>query len=77
MVNINQRGMALIPALTISLAVFLLGFAAMYISEMGYRSISAEARWQMLEKVATGQAKKFAVDVINGTKNVKAQFQEV
>lgn len=63
----NSRGMALIPTLTISLVALLLGFAAMYISEMGYRSISAEARWQMLEKVATGQAKVFANKIINGT----------
>lgn len=64
----NNRGMALIPTLTISLVALLLGFSAMYVSEMGYRSISAEARWQMLEKIATGQAKKFVADVIGGSK---------
>lgn len=64
----NGRGMALIPTLTISLVALLLGFSAMYVSEMGYRSISAEARWQILEKVATGQLKSFASQIVSGTR---------
>lgn len=68
MSKINSRGMALIPTLTISLVALLLGFSAMYISEMGYRSISAEAKWQMLEKAATSKIKEFGLDISRGTR---------
>ncbi|MCX7738184.1 MAG: hypothetical protein N2Z80_02045 [Hydrogenothermaceae bacterium] len=66
---VKERGIALVPTLMVSLVTLLFGFSAMYISEMAYRSISAEARWQILEKAATSEIKKFGLDLVTGKKS--------
>mgnify|MGYP001773396894 CR=1 FL=1 len=63
----GERGFILVTTLVIFLVLFILGAAAMYISEVGFRIHRAETRWQALEKASNSGLMKYASDVIKGT----------
>lgn len=50
--NKRERGFALGMALVLGLAILIMGLAGAFMSEMGFRSLSAEARWHVVEKAA-------------------------
>ncbi len=48
----RQKGFALATVLILGVALFVMGLGAMYMSEMGFRSVYSEQRWHMGEKAA-------------------------
>ncbi|MDW8095741.1 MAG: hypothetical protein RMI51_02955 [Aquificaceae bacterium] len=63
----REKGFALLPALVISTAVLIMGMGAMYMSEMGFRSVSAEHRWLLLEKSANAGLMQTVGDIANNS----------
>ncbi len=63
----SDKGFVLVAVLVTSVVVFVLGVAGMYISQIGYASISAEQRFQIAEKNANYALMKATTDILSGT----------
>ncbi|MEJ5339478.1 MAG: hypothetical protein WHS43_07475 [Aquificaceae bacterium] len=48
----REKGFALATTLVIAVVVLIMGMAGMYMTEMGFRSITSESRWHLAEKAA-------------------------
>ena len=68
----KSKGFALVSVLVLSTVLLLMGMGAMYMSEMGFRSLSAEQRWHTLEKAANAGINQVVrqMEVFNGMCNV-------
>lgn len=69
----RNRGFALVTVLVISTAILIMGMGAMYMSEMGFRSISAESRWHLVEKAANAGLMQTAGNIARGQFNCGGQ----
>ena len=65
---LHNKGFAIIYALIFSLVFVILGIAAAYITQMGYFSISAEAKYQIAEKNANKGLLQAISEIYNLTK---------
>ena len=65
---LHNKGFAIIYALIFSLVFVILGISAAYITQMGYFSISAEAKYQVAEKNANKGLLKAISEIYNITK---------
>lgn len=63
----RNKGFALATTLVIAVVVLVMGLAGMYVSEMGFRSLSAEQRWHLAEKAANAALMETARRIIDGT----------
>jgi len=66
--NIYNKGFAIINALVFCVVLIILGAAIAYITQIGYFSISAEARYQIAEKNANKGLLKAISEIYNGTR---------
>ncbi|MEM4675803.1 MAG: hypothetical protein QXM12_05875, partial [Nitrososphaerota archaeon] len=62
----REKGFALATTLVLGVAVFVMGLAGMYVSEMGFRSMGAEANWHRAEKAANAGLEQTARDIVGG-----------
>lgn len=55
----KEKGFALATTLVLGVAILVMGIAGMFVSEMGFRSISSEQAWHRAEKRQTQGFKQF------------------
>lgn len=62
----HSKGFVLGIVLILGVAILIMGFAGMIMSEMGFKSLSAEARWHIVEKAANYGVMDSIEQLING-----------
>ena len=59
----KNKGFALVSVLVLSTVLLIMGMGGMYMTEMGFRSLSAEQRWHRLEKAANAGIMQVANEI--------------
>ena len=62
----KNKGYVLASLLVLSTVLLILGMGAMYMTEMGLRSLSAEQRWHRMEKAANAGINEAVNRIVNG-----------
>ncbi len=65
----REKGFALATTLVLGVAILVMGIAGMFVSEMGFRSISSEQAWHRAEKAANAGLQTVSRNITAGSFN--------